>query len=46
MKKYKKMIIFTTLLTGLPILIGLIMLNKLQDYMATQWDINGNENGL
>ena len=45
MKKYKKMIISTTLLTGLPILIGLILWNKLPDSMATHWDINGQANG-
>ena len=45
MKKYKKMIISTTLLTGLPILIGLILWNKLPDSMATHWDINGQAMG-
>ena len=45
MKKYKKMIILTTLLTGLPILIGLILWSKLPDSMATHWDVNGQANG-
>ena len=39
------MIILTTLLTGLPILIGLILWSKLPDSMATHWDVNGQANG-
>ena len=45
MKKYRKMIILTTLLTGLPILIGLILWSKLPESMATHWGANGQANG-
>ena len=35
MKKYRRTIILTTFLTGLPILIGLILWSKLPDSIAT-----------
>lgn len=41
MKKYRRMIISTTFLTGLPILIGLILWSKLPDPIATHWGANG-----
>lgn len=45
MKKYRRMIISTTFLTGLPILIGLILWSKLPDPIATHWGANGQANG-
>ena len=45
MKKYRRMIISTTFLTGLPILIGLILWSKLPDSIATHWGANGQANG-
>lgn len=41
MKKFMKTIILTTLLTGLPILIGLILWSKLPDSIATHWGADG-----
>lgn len=37
MKKYKTTIIITTLITLLPIVIGLFLWNKLPDTLATHW---------
>lgn len=45
MKKYRRTIILTTFLTGLPILIGLILWSKLPDSIATHWGANGQANG-
>lgn len=45
MKKYRRTIILTTFLTGLPILIGLILWSKLPDPIATHWGANGQANG-
>ena len=45
MKKYRRTIILTTFLTGLPILIGLILWSKLPDSIATHWRANGQANG-
>ena len=45
MKKYKKMIIITTLVTLLPILLGTILWEKLPDSIATHWGADGQANG-
>ena len=45
MKKYRRTIILTIFLTGLPILIGLILWSKLPDSIATHWGANGQANG-
>lgn len=45
MKKYRRTIILTTFLTGLPILIGLILWSKPPDSIATHWGANGQANG-
>lgn len=45
MKKYRRTIILTTFLTGLPILIGLILWSKLPDSIATHWGANAQANG-
>ena len=45
MKKYKKMIIITTLVTLLPILLGIILWEKLPDSIATHWGADGQANG-
>lgn len=41
----KKTLILTTLVAVLPIIIALIMWNKLPDVVATHWDSHGNVNG-
>ena len=41
MKKYKTTIIITTLITLLPIVIGLFLWNKLPDTLATHWGSDG-----
>ena len=45
MKKYKNTIIITTLVTLLPILIGLFLWNQLPDTIATHWGSDGTANG-
>ena len=45
MKSYKKIIIITTLITILPLFVGLILWNRLPDTVATHWDFNGEANG-
>ena len=45
MKKYKNTIIITTLVTLLPILIGLFLWNQLPDTVATHWGSDGTANG-
>jgi uncharacterized membrane protein len=44
-RKYKKTLIFTTLLTLLPIVIGLILWNKLPDSMVIHWGAGGQPDG-
>ena len=41
MKNYKKTIIITTLVTLLPILLGVILWEKLPDSIATHWGADG-----
>ena len=43
MKKYKTTIIITTLITLLPIVIGLFLWNKLPDTLATHWGSDGTD---
>ena len=45
MKSYKKTVIITTLITLCPILIGLILWNRLRDTMATHWGADGQPDG-
>lgn len=45
MKKYIKTMILTTLLTVLPILIGLVLWDRLPDSIATHWGMDGQANG-
>ena len=45
MKEYKKTLIITSIVTLLPIVIGVLLWDKLPDEMATHFDINGNPNG-
>ena len=45
MKSYKKIIIITTLITILPLFVGLILWNRLPDTVATHWNFNGEANG-
>ena len=44
-KEYKKTIIITSIITLLPIVIGLILWNKLPDEVATHFGSNGEPNG-
>ena len=45
MKDYKKTIIITTLVTLLPILLGIILWEKLPDSIATHWGADGQADG-
>ena len=45
MKKNKKHIIITTLITALPILIGLLLWNRLPDQVATHFNFQGEADG-
>lgn len=45
MKEYKKLIIATTLITLLPIILGLILWNQLPDTIATHWGADGQADG-
>ena len=45
MKEYKKLIIATTLITLLPIVLGLILWNQLPDTIATRWGADGQADG-
>ena len=44
-QKYKKELILSSLCTLLPILIGLVLWNKLPDQMTTHWGINNQPDG-
>ena len=44
-KKNKKIILITSMITILPILVGLILWNKLPEQVATHFDFNGIPNG-
>ena len=44
-KKYKWTILFTTLVTLLPILIGLLLWDRLPDPMPSHWNIDGEVDG-
>ena len=44
-KKYKKELIISSLFTLLPILIGLVLWNKLPSQMATHWGVNNQPDG-
>ena len=45
MKDYKKTIIITTLVTLLPVLLGIILWEKLPDSIATHWGPDGQADG-
>lgn len=45
MKDYKKTVILTTVITLLPILIGILLWNRLPDRIATHWGADGQPNG-
>lgn len=45
MKEYRKLIIATTLITLLPILLGLILWNRLPDTVAVHWSADGQADG-
>ena len=44
-KQHKKTLILTSLLTLLPIAVGLILWNRLPDQMTTHWGLNGQADG-
>lgn len=45
MKEYRKLIIATTLITLLPILLGLILWNRIPDTVAVHWGADGQADG-
>lgn len=45
LKKLKPKMLLTSLLILMPILLGLILWNKLPDQIVTHWDVNGVPNG-
>ena len=45
MKEYRTLIIATTLITLLPILLGLILWNRLPDTVAVHWGADGQADG-
>lgn len=45
LKRNKGTLILTSIITLLPILIGLVLWNKLPDRITTHWDISGNADG-
>lgn len=45
LRKHKKMLLITSLITILPMLIGLLLWDKLPDEIATHFDINGTPDG-
>ena len=45
MKEYRKTIIVTVLITLFPILIGLVLWNKLPDQIPTHWGVSGQVDG-
>ena len=45
LKKYKNTLIITSVITLIPILIGLILWNQLPEQLPFHWDINGNVDG-
>ena len=44
-KKYKKTLIITTLVLLIPVLVGLLLWDRLPDPMPSHWDINGEVDG-
>ncbi len=44
-KKFKKELMISSLFTLLPILVGLVLWNKLPDQMATHWGVNNQPDG-
>ena len=44
-RKYKKTLILTSLLTLLPMVVGLLLWNRLPDKIATHWSFTGEANG-
>lgn len=45
MKQYKRTLLLTSAVTVLPILVGLLLWNRLPDTMATHWGADGTANG-
>ena len=45
LKKYKNTLIVTSVITLIPIIIGLILWNQLPEQLPFHWDINGNIDG-
>ena len=44
-RKNKRLLIITSLVPLLPMLVGLILWNRLPERMATHWGINGQVDG-
>ncbi len=45
LKRMKTKLILTSMITALPILVGLVLWNRLPDQLVTHWDANGVPNG-
>ena len=45
MKQHKKTLILTSLLTLLPILVGLVLWNRFPEHMAIHWGFTGQPDG-
>ena len=44
-KKYKKTLIFTSLILLIPVLVGLLLWDRLPDPMPSHWNIDGEVDG-
>ena len=44
-KKNKKLLILTSIVTLIPVVIGLLLWNRLPEQIPSHWDINGNIDG-
>ena len=45
MKKISKLTVITTLITLLPIVLGIVLYDRLPDVVATHWGIDNQPNG-
>ena len=45
LKRNKKTVVVTTIITVLPMLVGLLLWNRLPEQIATHFDANGNPDG-
>ena len=45
LKKYKRTLIITSLMLLIPVIVGLLLWNRLPDPMPSHWDIHGEVDG-